>query len=169
MAVCRGPTPPRVRRTYTTAVFVVCAGRVLLVWHRRHQKWLPPGGHLEPGELPDEAACREVREETGLEVELVGERGLPVQVPRQLVLPRGLQVRTVQEGHEQVDIVYFGRPAGWQGPTPPPIVPGPEVQRAVWADAGQLEGMDLTEEIRLWARKALREVEPYPATPGPGA
>lgn len=42
------------------------AGRVLLHRHKRLRRWLQPGGHLDPGELPWEAAVRETREETGL-------------------------------------------------------------------------------------------------------
>jgi ADP-ribose pyrophosphatase YjhB (NUDIX family) len=33
---------------------------VLLVYHRKLAMWLPPGGHVEPNELPDDAAVREV-------------------------------------------------------------------------------------------------------------
>ena len=156
MPAGEGRKTPSVYRTYTTAVFVVYAGRVLLLRHRRYGKWLPPGGHLEPHELPDEAACREVREETGLDVELVGPRGLPVQQPRQLVLPRGLQVREVGSGRENVDIVYFARPKGWRRRQLPPLVPGPEAEAVGWFDRAELERMELTEEIRLWAAKALR-------------
>ena len=64
----------RTDRHFTVAVFVVWEGKVLLHWHRKLEMWLPPGGHIEDGELPDEAALREVREETGLWAELVGER-----------------------------------------------------------------------------------------------
>ena len=40
---------------------------VLLVLHPRAQKWLPPGGHLEPQDVSlAGAALREVQEETGL-------------------------------------------------------------------------------------------------------
>lgn len=153
------PAPAPVRRSYTTAVFVVCDGRVLLLNHRRYGKWLPPGGHLQPHELPDEAAVREVYEETGLAVELVGERGLPVTSPRQLVLPRGLQVRPAGPGLEHVDIVYFARPRAWTGPGCPPVQLGPEADRAVWAGPGELDSLGVTEEIRLWAQKALRELD----------
>ena len=43
-------------------------GRVLLAHRRDMDAWNLPGGAVEPGELPTEAAIREVREETGLEV-----------------------------------------------------------------------------------------------------
>lgn len=36
--------------------------------HKRTNIWMQPGGHLEPGEWPWEAALREAREETGLPV-----------------------------------------------------------------------------------------------------
>jgi 8-oxo-dGTP pyrophosphatase MutT (NUDIX family) len=42
-------------------------GTVLLV-HRRLGIWLQPGGHLDAGELPADAALRETVEETGLPV-----------------------------------------------------------------------------------------------------
>jgi 8-oxo-dGTP pyrophosphatase MutT (NUDIX family) len=43
-------------------------GCVLLVLER--DEWAYPGGRLEPGETPEEAAVREAREEAGIEVDL---------------------------------------------------------------------------------------------------
>lgn len=42
---------------------------------RSRRRWGLPKGHLEPGESVEQAACREVAEETGLRGELVGKLG----------------------------------------------------------------------------------------------
>ena len=58
---------------FTVAIFVVHDRKVLLIHHRRLDKWLPLGGHVELDEEPEQAALRETREESGFEVELIGE------------------------------------------------------------------------------------------------
>lgn len=54
------------RRAFSVAVYPRHGDRLLLIRHKRLGTWLPPGGELEPGETPLEAAARELREETGL-------------------------------------------------------------------------------------------------------
>lgn len=127
--------------------------------HRRYGKWLPPGGHIRPGELPDEAAIREVQEETGLEVVLTGERALPLAEPRQLVRPEGVQLEVIEPGHEHVDFIYFAEvaPGCRDGEAPPEPRPNREASAIGWFSEQELEKMDLTEEIRLWSRKALED------------
>jgi 8-oxo-dGTP pyrophosphatase MutT (NUDIX family) len=49
-----------------SAIVLDADGRVLLHRHKRLGRWLQPGGHLDPGEHPAEAAHRETAEETGL-------------------------------------------------------------------------------------------------------
>ena len=46
------------------------AGRILVVRPTYANEWMLPGGRVERGETPHEAAVRETREETGLEVVL---------------------------------------------------------------------------------------------------
>lgn len=117
-------------RHFTVAVFVVLEDKVLLHFHRKLGMWLPPGGHIERDELPDDAAVREVLEETGVEVELVGERREDVEDPVQLRRPAGVQLENIGPGHQHIDLIYFARPrdsveihadysedkVGWYGP-----------------------------------------------------
>lgn len=54
---------------HVTASGIVIGSRgVILLKHRRLGIWLQPGGHIDPGEAPWDAALRETREETGLDV-----------------------------------------------------------------------------------------------------
>lgn len=39
---------------------------IFLGLHKKAQLWLPPGGHIEEGETPEEATIRECREELGI-------------------------------------------------------------------------------------------------------
>jgi 8-oxo-dGTP pyrophosphatase MutT (NUDIX family) len=53
----------------------------LLIHHNMLDRWLQPGGHLEPGELPPDAARREVFEETGVEPDKLLSRLPSIAVP----------------------------------------------------------------------------------------
>ncbi len=47
---------------------VICSfyqGKMLLSFHGKHQSWETQGGHIEAGETPEEAARRELYEESG--------------------------------------------------------------------------------------------------------
>ena len=81
------------------------AGRVLLRWHARMQRWLQVGGHADPGETdPWEVALREAREETGLS-DLAPLSPVLARSPVQIVVvdvPAG----GGEPAHEHVDVRY---------------------------------------------------------------
>jgi 8-oxo-dGTP pyrophosphatase MutT (NUDIX family) len=54
---------------------VMSDGRCLALRRADRKEWVFPKGHLEEGEAPQDAAIREVREETGLDIEILGDLG----------------------------------------------------------------------------------------------
>ena len=137
-------------RHFTVAVFVVRDGKVLLHWHRKLGMWLPPGGHIERDELPDEAAVREVLEETGVEVDLVGERREDVEDPVQLHRPAGVQLEDIGPGHQHIDLIYFARPKGSTD-----IRDEFSADRVGWYAPEDWNAMAVNAEVRGWCEKAL--------------
>lgn len=65
-----GSRPPR--RDHSAGGLVVRGGEVLLISTQRGSRWQLPKGHLEEGETPEQAAVREVAEETGVSGRIVG-------------------------------------------------------------------------------------------------
>ena len=59
------------RNHHSAGAVVLDGGRCLVI--RRGREWIFPKGHVESGESPEEAARREVFEETGIEI-VVGSR-----------------------------------------------------------------------------------------------
>ncbi len=140
----------RTDRHFTVAVFVVREKKVLLHRHRKLGMWLPPGGHIERDELPDDAALREVFEETGLRVELVGERREDVSDPVQLYRPAGVQLENIGPGHQHIDLIYFARPAGPTG-----IKGDYSEDKVGWYAPEDWHEMAVNAEVRGWCERAL--------------
>ncbi len=94
-----------IKKHFCVAVFVYDkqSRRFLLVHHKKMGTWVQPGGHVEIDESPEEAAIREVYEETGLKIKLLGERK-----PRDCdyILPLAIQKNIVEKNHIHMDFVY---------------------------------------------------------------
>lgn len=79
-------------KSLTATVYIVNKNRVLLHKHKKYNTWFPVGGHLEEDELPHEAAIREAKEESGLQVTLFERQsdtfsiGLVTRVPRPVAI-----------------------------------------------------------------------------------
>jgi 8-oxo-dGTP diphosphatase len=148
--------PRRVRRwavrvlnpTFSVGAAVVVErpdGRILLVRHSYRRRWGTPGGLLNRGETPDVAARREVDEEIGLDVDLLGE---PVVV--------------VDPKPRRVDVIYRARPA--DGVDPDEARPAsPEIVEVRWFPADALP--ELQHETAGAFRALARAAVSPPAIP----
>lgn len=122
-------------RVHVTASAIVTGRRgVVLHRHKRLGMWLQPGGHIDDGEQPHDAARREAEEETGLPVSFVDATPALVHV----------DVHPGPRGHTHLDLRYH-----LVAPDVAPAPPDGESQDVQWfqwhraiaiADAG-LEGV----------------------------
>lgn len=140
---------------FTASVYVVKDDSVLLHKHQKLGIWLQPGGHIELDQDPNEAAIREVLEETGLTIELVGGPQLaqrPTDGSVDLVPPMFLnRHRFANTAHEHIDFVYFGKAVGGEVR---PEFEGGEIQ---WVSRQQIidNDLNLLDSVRSYALAAL--------------
>lgn len=137
-------------RHFNVTVYVTNKeGKFLFIRHKKLQKWLPPGGHIEANEVPDFAALREVKEETGLDINLIGEK-----FPRETdcVRPFGIQRNVIKEGeHEHLDLIYLAKPIDDSAL----ILNEEETEGINWYTIDEIldESFDSFEETKKWCKK----------------
>jgi ADP-ribose pyrophosphatase YjhB (NUDIX family) len=139
----------RVTRDFTATTFVVSANSTLLLWHRKLQAWLPPGGHIEPNELPEDAAIREVREETGLTVKIIGDHRKMESVTV-LHSPQAILLENIEPGHQHIDLIYFARVV--KGSL---TINAKESEAYKWFNAKQLDSVEIAEDINQLGKQAI--------------
>lgn len=141
---------------FTTAILVVHEAKVLLVLHRKLGRWLPLGGHIELDEDPEQAAVREAKEESGLDVELVGERPPTTESgTRALIAPRFLDIHRINDTHEHIGMIYLARVKGGTL-----TLAAEEHHDLRWVDAPGLDQLTppLSGAVRWYCLQALKEL-----------
>ena len=140
---------PLITRDFTATTFVVHADRTLLLLHRKLGIWVPPGGHIDQHELPDQAAVREVLEESGLVVELL-DQGSALGSVRVLPQPHCILLENIGPGHQHIDLIYFARVCGGD------LLPAErETLAARWYSWEELGEPQIAEDIRQLGRRAI--------------
>ncbi|MGH9121546.1 MAG: NUDIX domain-containing protein [Acidimicrobiales bacterium] len=132
-----------------TAVVADEAGRILLERRVDNDLWALPGGVMEPGEMIAETAVREVREETGLEVEPTGLVGI-YSDPNHIIEYADGEVR------QQFSICFRTRLIGGQ------LRLDDESTELRWVEPSELDDLAIHPSIRLRIDHFLQNrPEPY--------
>ena len=116
--------------------------KILLVKHHMFDKWVQPGGHIEDDETPEEAATREVYEETGIRTKLIGER-----FPREddMIRPLGIQSNIKENGDRYFTIIYAAVPNNIEED----IMISNESTDAGWFSRNELENLAVFPDVRI--------------------
>lgn len=144
---------------FTVEVFVVHDNVVLLRWHDKYNFWCSVGGHIELDEDPVQAAIREVKEEVGLDIQIIPQHEIAQPADenyKELIPPRYLNRHRISSTHEHVTMVYFATSNSREIITDQTH---DRSDRCVWADAEKLKTLDLKENIRFYCEQTLKELK----------
>ena len=96
--------------TSTTYLINLNFTRTLFIYHKKLNSWLPPGGHVEANESPEEAARREVKEEVGVDHQryiLNSNHGKLDGRTEYMMLPHRLILERIEEDHFHMDFIFY--------------------------------------------------------------
>ena len=147
-----------------TDAYIVNDGAVLLRLHEKYNFWIAPGGHMDPGEDINQAVLREVWEEVGLKVELIGPSTWTKQdynINRDLVPPIFVNRHSINEHHDHSSFIFVAKSNSRK------INPQEEASRnteCVWVTQEELNRMHendtrLRKDVYRYASTALKLIK----------
>lgn len=148
------------KREFTATAYIIKEGKTLLLYHKKLKKWLPPGGHLHPNELPPDGARREALEETGLEVKLIKQENIWINrwnatsfERPYLCLLEEIPPHNDTAAHQHIDFIYLATPV--KG-----VVKhnDHESTQIKWFTADEVEKLIDDEEIFVETKETLRKI-----------
>ncbi|SCG40443.1 NUDIX hydrolase [Micromonospora halophytica] len=124
-------------------------GELLMIHRTDNNLWALPGGGHDIGESISDTVVREVREETGIDVEVTGLVGIYTN-------PHHVMAYDDGEVRQQFSICFTARPVGGE------LTTSSESRQVRWVDPVQLDQLDIHPSMRLRIDHALEErATPY--------
>lgn len=134
------------------AGYLIHDGKLLLIHHRKLDKWIPPGGHIDENETPDHALAREFREELNLDIRLLTTDAIPEEgnMKARLAVPFHVNVHSVGD-HDHCCFFYVCAPKN-----PEEIkINKDELNDFGWFSEEELEQEHVPRDVRNIGKKAF--------------
>ncbi len=142
---------------WVTTIFLVRDdGCVLLTWNKNLNTWIPVGGHIDPGEQPDEAIAREVKEETGFEFEFLEKPEYENNNSVRVIKPHRMQIEKVPHHNYHINCIFFGKCTNWNN-----RAATDENEKLRWFSEQELIGMkdQMIESVWKLSLEAVRRIK----------
>jgi ADP-ribose pyrophosphatase YjhB (NUDIX family) len=111
-------------------------GRILMIRRTDNRLYSIPGGQVEPGETLTEAAVREAREETGVDIEVTGLIGI-YSNPNHVIAYDNGEIR------QEFSICFRAKPTGGE------LCTSSESSEVLWMTSDGLDESNIHPSIRL--------------------
>lgn len=145
------PDAPPANSIVPSVTAIVCdeAGNLLLVHKTDNNLWALPGGGVDPGESVTDAVVREVKEETGIDVEVTTLVGVYTN-------PHHVMAYDDGEVRQQFSLCFRTRLLGGQ------LATSSETSEVLFVPADQLDALNIHPSMRLRIEHGLDAGQPGP-------
>jgi ADP-ribose pyrophosphatase YjhB (NUDIX family) len=97
-----------ITKHFTATTIIVHKQKVLLHLHKKLGIWIPVGGHIDRDEIPENAALREIKEESGLDVKMYNpDKQINMGDVKQLFRPMHILLEDINQFHQHIDFIYY--------------------------------------------------------------
>ncbi len=133
------------------AGYIIHKNKILLVQHKKLDLWLPVGGHIEKDETPDSALLREIKEEVGIDVEILNYINFPIEgnTKKNLSSPFYVNVHSVRD-HDHCCLYYICKAIN-----PEKLKINSELKNYRWFSKEDLNKEHILPDVRNQCLKAL--------------
>jgi 8-oxo-dGTP pyrophosphatase MutT (NUDIX family) len=130
-----------------------------MIHHRKFHLWLPPGGHIEKNELPDDAVLREIFEETGIKASIISaNQGLSLsdKLCKELKYPFTILLEDIEgdKTHNHIDMIYLCFSINEKF-----ILKKSEVNDIGWFSSDQIRELRTFENVKKIVAKSIEYIE----------